>query len=154
MTQRSAIARRQLRAFAETVLLFQESPGDRDAQGHWKPGAYGSKHVQAVVQPLNDAVRARVLGEGTRIEGGYSFYVLPSLSTIEPLRVGLMPTGRDIVEYREVFYRITATEPWPDDYVLAIGERIDPQPTLVGGDLVVVTSGGDTALSGGNTAIS
>ena len=150
----NAIVRTQLAMFAETVLLFQEAPGDRDDKGYWKPGAYGSRHVEAVVQPLTEAVRARVLGEGTRIEGGFQFYVLPSLSTIEPLRVGIHATGRDIIEHRGIFYYASATEPWPDAYVLVIGTRMDPQPALVGGDPVVVTSGGDFVESDGNRVVS
>ena len=151
---RNAIVRAQLRRFAEDVLLFQEAPGDRDDKGRWKPGAYGSKHVQTVVQPLSEAVRARVLGEGTRLEGGFQFYVLPS-ANVAPLRTGeTTATGRAIIEHREVFYYVTATEPWPDSYVLAIGVRIDPQPSLVEGVPSAMLSGGDVALSGGQQVVS
>ena len=143
----SKYARRSLRQFAETVVVFQESPGDRDDTGRYVPGAYSSRHVQAVVQPLNDAVRVRVVGEGERLTGAMAFYVLPSAG-IAPLRTGALPTGRDIILYREVFYRVTATEPWPDDYVLAIGERIDPQTDIPQG-LQRILSGGDVVLSTG-----
>ena len=64
-------------------------------------------------------------------------------------------TGRDIIQHREVFYYVsTETEPWPDSYVLAIGVRIDPQPTLVQGVPSAMLSGGDVALSGGDLVLS
>ena len=97
---------------------------------------------------------ARVAPEATRVTGAFTFYVLPSMSTIAPLRTGDMATGRDIITYRSVNYRVSSTEEWGDDYLFVYAVRMDVQEPIPEGIPVAITSGDDAVLSDGQQAIS
>ena len=150
MQQSSVIARRQLLARAEDALLYQQAPGTYTQQGYVY-GGYVSRHINVVAQPPSEAVSARVLPEGTRVAGSFTFYVVGDLN-VAPVRTGTMPTGRDIIRHRSVNYRVTSVEPW-GVYVLVYAIRLDTQEPIPEGDPAAVLSGGDEALSGGDKIV-
>ena len=151
MTQRSNIARRQLRAFGAEAILFQQAPGYRSDNGRWVPGATVARNIRVSAQPMTEALAARVLPEGTRLTGQFRFYVLPV--NVAPLRIGDMSTGRDIIRYAETNYRVSNVEPW-GGYVVVFAERLDNQETLPDGSPALVLSGDDPVLSDGQQVVS
>ena len=151
MQHSSVIARRQLLARAEDALLYQQSPGVY-AQSGYVPGGYVSRHINVVAQPPSEAVSARVLPEGTRVAGIFTFYVVGDLN-VAPLRTGALPTGRDIIRHASVNYRVASVEPW-GVYAMVYAIRLDVQDgPIPAGARSAVRSGGDEALSGGDVVV-
>ena len=148
---RSAIVRRQLLAFAEDALLYQQAPGQYTEDG-FQAGGYVSRHIDVVAQPPSEAVVARVLPEGTRVAGAMTFYVVGDLN-VAPLRTGAMPTSRDLLRHRGVNYRVQSVEPW-GVYVLAYAIRLDVQEDIPEGVPAAVMSGGDEVVSLSNRVLS
>ena len=75
-----------------------------------------------------------------------TFYMLPT-SNVEPLRTGDAPTGRDLIQFDGVYYRVQSVEPW-GAYIMAYAVRLDEQKELP--ELKAsILSGSDTVLSGG-----
>ena len=150
----SRYARRSFRQFARQLKVYQQSPGQYTDDG-FVPGAVTSKLVDAVGQPLSEAIAARVLPEGARVSGGFEFYVNAD-ANIAPLRTGDFPTGRDILQFEGVLYRTVAVQPWYHDHMVVVGERLDTQVAPVEGMSGTVLSGGDEALSesGDNSVLS
>ena len=144
--RRDAIVRRQILALAEDALVYHQAPGDYDDTGRFVPGATVARNIRVVAQPMTEALAARVLPEGTRLTGQFRFYVLPT-ANVAPLRIGDMPTGRDIIRYSETNYRVSSVEPW-GGYTVVFAIRLDNQETLPDGSPALVLSGGDVALSG------
>ena len=138
-------------AFAENATLYKQAPGHRD-RGRWVPGATVARHIRVSAQPMTEALAARVVQDGTRLIGEFRFYILPAVN-VAPLRIGDMSTGRDIIRHLDTNYRVQSVESW-NTYVMVSAVRLDNQETLPDGSPALVLSGGDTALSGGQQAIS
>ena len=148
--QRSRIVARQLLALAEEATLYQQTPRVYNETVHeWEPGATVAVSILVVAQPPSEAVAANVLPEGTRVSGAFKFYIAHD-ANVAPLRTGAMPTGRDLIRYQGVNYRVASVQPWYGDHLVVIAIRLDTQDgPIPAGAPGLALSGGDVAESDG-----
>ena len=95
--------------FGENAVLVRQSAGQRE-RGKFVPGLPKrvdlSVSAESVSMSSPEEVRS-VLPEGARLDAARLFFIPVDLpGTISPLRVGPMPTGPDVIEYRGHSYTL------------------------------------------------
>ena len=109
--------------FREPAVLITQAPGHR-VQGNMVAGASTRTPVQLVTAPASAGQVRRVQPEGARIEDWRMFWLDP---ITKPLRVGPNQTDSDVIEYRDIRYRLRSVRDYSPDGIEVVGVRVKSQ---------------------------